>query len=54
MIYVTHSPDEVTALCDDVLVLARGHIEQRGSPAELFIRSPTPHFVLRPTVPEGQ
>ncbi len=49
MLYVTHSPDEVMALCDDVLVLSRGHIEQRGTPAELFVESSMPRFVMRLT-----
>lgn len=47
MIYVTHSPDEVMALCDDVLILSGGKIEHRGPPAELFVASSTPRFVRR-------
>ena len=48
MLYVTHSPDEVMALCDDVLVLSCGHIEKRGPPADLFVAANTPKFVMRP------
>ena len=47
MLYVTHAPDEVMALCDEVIVLANGHIEQRGKPTEVFAPSPTPRFVRR-------
>jgi molybdate transport system ATP-binding protein len=47
MIYVTHSPDEVIALCDDVVILAQGIIEKRGVPAELFVRSALPRFERR-------
>ena len=36
MVYVTHAANEVVALCDDVIVLARGHVEAHGAPAELF------------------
>ncbi len=37
MLYVTHSPDEVMALCDDVMLLAQGRIERRGAPKDLFV-----------------
>jgi molybdate transport system ATP-binding protein len=47
MIYVTHSPDEIMSLCDEVVVMARGRIERQGPPSELFVRSDTPHFRLR-------
>lgn len=47
MITITHSPDEVVALADDVLVLNVGRIEKRGTPAELFTRSTSPGYVLR-------
>lgn len=47
MLYVTHSPDEVMALCDDVLVLARGKITARGRPAELFRAAEKPRYELR-------
>jgi molybdate transport system ATP-binding protein len=48
MIYVTHSPDEVVALCHDVLVLTAGRVERHGPPAALFTTNPTPRYVLRP------
>jgi molybdate transport system ATP-binding protein len=47
MIYVTHSPDEVVALCDEALILRTGKIEKRGRPAELFEISETPRYRLR-------
>jgi molybdate transport system ATP-binding protein len=48
MLYVTHSPDEVMALCDDVLVLAQGRVAARGRPAELFRAAEKPRYELRP------
>jgi molybdate transport system ATP-binding protein len=36
MIYVTHDAAEVTALCDEVLLLERGTLKARGKPLELF------------------
>jgi molybdate transport system ATP-binding protein len=35
-IYVAHNPEEVLALCDEVLVLARGRVERRGAPREVL------------------
>ena len=35
-IYVAHNPEEILALCDDVLVLARGRVERRGPPREVL------------------
>jgi molybdate transport system ATP-binding protein len=36
MLYVTHSADEVAALCDEVIVLERGRFSGRGKPGEIF------------------
>ena len=47
MIYVTHSPDEVVALCDDALIMRSGKIEKRGRPDDLFEVSDTPRYRLR-------
>jgi molybdate transport system ATP-binding protein len=47
MIYVTHSPDEVVALCDEALIFRSGKIEKRGRPADLFEVSETPRYRLR-------
>ena len=48
MLYVTHSPDEVMALCSEVLVLERGRIIRHGRPPDLFTLSATPRYELRP------
>jgi len=37
MIYVTHSPDEVMALCDDVLLIEQGRVEYQGPPRKVFV-----------------
>lgn len=36
MLYVSHTTDELRALCDEVLVLDRGRLRGRGQPRELF------------------
>jgi molybdate transport system ATP-binding protein len=36
LIYVTHDADELVALCDEVLVLERGRIIDRGLPADVL------------------
>ncbi|MBK7999503.1 MAG: ATP-binding cassette domain-containing protein [Verrucomicrobia bacterium] len=36
ILYVTHHVDEASALCDEVLVLERGRMTRRGTPAEVF------------------
>ncbi len=36
MLYVSHSPREILALCDDVLVLERGRASHHGPPSQLF------------------
>jgi len=41
MLYVTHDPQEAMAIGDRVAVLAAGHVEQCGPPAELFARPAT-------------
>jgi molybdate transport system ATP-binding protein len=47
MLYVTHSPDEVVALCDAVLVLAGGRVTARGRPADLFKAATNPRYELK-------
>lgn len=47
MLYVTHSPDEVVALCDSVLVLANGRVTARGKPADLFTAAKNPRYELK-------
>jgi molybdate transport system ATP-binding protein len=46
MLLVSHSADEMVALCDEVLVLETGRCVRRGAPAELFEPSARPHHVL--------
>ena len=47
MLYVTHSPDEVVALCDSVLVLTSGRVTARGQPKDLFKASANPRYELK-------
>jgi molybdate transport system ATP-binding protein len=42
MLYVTHDPAEVAALCDEVLAIDRGRFVQRGKPQEIFANVPAP------------
>jgi len=44
MIYVTHDQVEAMTMADKIVVLSDGHIEQVGSPLELY-RSPANRFV---------
>lgn len=36
LIYVTHDASELTALCDEVLILERGRLIERGSPEKML------------------
>jgi molybdate transport system ATP-binding protein len=47
MVYVTHQPEEVVELCDEVLVLEAGRVVARGAPLALFAASAHPRFELR-------
>ena len=47
MLYVSHAPEEILALCDEVLVLDAGRVVGRGSPAELFVPTGEPRYRLR-------
>ena len=46
-LYVSHAPQEVLALADDVLVLERGRVVTRGRPADVFVPSSEPGYRLR-------
>ncbi len=46
MLYVSHSPDEVAALCDQVLVMREGKALQVSAPPEIFETATS--LVLRP------
>lgn len=47
MIYVSHAPEELVALCDEVLVLDSGRLVTRGSPSEIFESVSAPRHRLR-------
>ena len=47
-LYVSHAPDEVLALADEVLVLSRGSVALRGAPAGVFELASEPAYRLRP------
>ncbi len=47
MLYVSHAPEEMMALCDEILVLEAGRVVSRGAPAEIFEPVPTPCYRLR-------
>ena len=47
ILYVTHEADEVMALCDEVLVLERGRIMERGEPSAIFRRASQEIFSRR-------
>jgi molybdate transport system ATP-binding protein len=46
-LYVSHAPDEVFALADEVLVLDRGSVALRGAPADVFEPDLEPGYRLR-------
>jgi molybdate transport system ATP-binding protein len=46
MLYVSHSPEELIALCDDVIVLQKGRCLAHGLPDELFVASNTNTYRL--------
>jgi len=47
MLYVTHSPAEVIALCEDVLVLQSGKCVAHGKPHDVFAPSDATAYRLR-------
>lgn len=49
MLYVTHSPDEVMALCPEVLVLDHGRAVRHGRSADTFALTTNPRYELKPT-----
>jgi len=53
ILYVTHEADEVMALCDEVLVIERGRIIERGAPSALFHRATQEVFSRRSSNEEG-
>ncbi len=47
MLYVSHVPEEIAALCDDVLVLDHGRVLAHGAPETVFERTSFPTLRLR-------
>ena len=47
MIYVSHQPDEIVSLCDEVILLREGTIRGRGTPHDVFVASDRPRYLLR-------
>lgn len=45
-IFVTHNQDEAVEVADDIIITNRGHIEQAGSPTEIYQHPQTP-FVAK-------
>lgn len=35
-IFVTHDQDEAIEVADEIIITNRGHIEQKGSPVEVY------------------
>jgi molybdate transport system ATP-binding protein len=56
LLYVSHSPDEVVALCDQVIVMRDGKCVRTSRPTDIF--EPSTSMTLKPGVygnlPEGQ
>jgi len=48
MLYVSHSPAEVAALCDQVIVLRDGKVLRTSPPSEIFV--PSPSVILKPGI----
>ena len=46
MLLVSHSADEMVALCDEVLIFEAGRCRRRGKPSDLFVASPKSHHML--------
>jgi len=47
MLYVTHDAGEAAALCDELLILERGHLVGRGAPHDLLEPDPTARRLRR-------
>jgi molybdate transport system ATP-binding protein len=50
MIYISHQPDEMANLCDEILVLRAGRLAARGRPDEIFEPAGPPSWRLRRTL----
>lgn len=47
LLYVSHAPNEIIALCEDVLVLEAGRLLTRGTPESVFEKTDTPSWRLK-------
>jgi molybdate transport system ATP-binding protein len=47
MLYVSHSAEEIMAICDQVIVLQEGKLIRRGAPADLFTTRNVPVLELK-------
>ncbi|MEO8205027.1 MAG: ATP-binding cassette domain-containing protein [Chthoniobacterales bacterium] len=47
IIYITHSSDEVMAICDEALILQSGKIRDQGNTKDLFVKSDIPLYLPR-------
>ena len=45
-IFVTHDQDEAIEVADEIIITNRGHIEQKGSPVEVY-QSPETAFSMQ-------
>jgi molybdate transport system ATP-binding protein len=51
LLYVSHHPEEMFVVCDEILVLANGRLAAQDAPPALFERTAEPHYCLRPVCP---
>lgn len=47
LVYVSHTPGDFFALCDQVIVLSEGRCVTRGAPSEVFSTRSTPGYELK-------
>ena len=50
MIYVSHQPDEMAGLCDEIVVLSEGAVVARGQPSAIFEPTGRPGWRVRRTL----
>jgi molybdate transport system ATP-binding protein len=50
MIYISHQPDEMADLCDEILVIRGGKLAARGKPDDIFEPTERPSWRLRRTL----
>jgi molybdate transport system ATP-binding protein len=50
MLYISHQPDEMADLCDEILVLRDGKLAARGRPGDIFEPAERPAWRLKRTL----